>query len=161
MSTYKVEVVDKGNSPTGEDMAIGVISVNGVEIGPAFPLDRAHAVRTWLNWSLEFLVKSVTEQTETKESEPKPEGFFLDIVGSDGEPFRLETPSPILGVNDASEMFILFGGNPDDMPDHWRRMYNPYGPPSRGQRLLIANHAMDLWNIFNRRQLVGTAPKKL
>lgn len=153
-------MINKGEDPTGNDKALGAVAIDGKEIGPVLPMRFAHTVRAWLDRSLEFLPEALQTAADKSEESADTDTLFLDINAPDGDSFRLETPSPILGVNDESEMFVLFGGDHKDMPPHWQRMYNPHGPPTRGQRLLIANHAMDLWNIFNRKQLVGTAPKK-
>lgn len=160
MSKSRVSVINKGEDPTGTDLAVGVVAIDGKEVGPMLPIGHAHTVRAWLTRVIEFLPDVLQTVADGSEEPGDPDTLYLDIKGSDGDSFRLVTPSPILGVNDESEMFVLFGGDHEDMSAHWQRMYNPHGPPSRGQRLLMANHAMGLWNIFNRRQLVGTVPKK-
>lgn len=160
MSNLKVEVINKGEDPTGHDTAIGVIAIGGKEIGPGLPMRHAHTVRAWLNRAIEYLPEALQPAADESEEQPRPDTFYLDISAPDGDSFRLETPSPILGVNDDAEMFVLYGGDHSDMTPNWQRMYNPLGPPDRGQRLLMANHAMGLWNVFNRRSLTGTVPKK-
>ena len=140
---------------------VGVVTLNGIPVGPPMDPTQVTIVGGWLEASVDILLEAMRRATTDVQPKARGGGLYLDLVDCEGTVTRLETPTPILGVNEASETFVLFGGDLEDMSPRWQRMYNPTGPPSRGQRLMMAAYALEQWNVFNKRQLVGTVEKKV